>query len=475
MRDLIVFVCGAALCAVAAYAVRRLVGGTGRTLETELKQFFGGEVRGLPLISRAFATLDLPNLQLAVDRYVEAHGARSRVIGYSSMMGQIQNDFRSLIGNDSFLSRTSVSAPTYREVDTDVDRQMRCLENGIHLIESREGKIAAHVRVDKFDRGLEFEVMAPNTELATRFVEQVRSHIAAANVFRGKVISLECDSRLPGRSGFAQVRFHALPRVRRENIVLPEETLEMLERNTVRFFEHAELLRKSGRSLKRGLLLHGKPGTGKTYTAKWLAQTLKGVTTILISADQLELVKECCQLARMLAPALVIMEDVDLIAGERTGNRHTAYQITLHQLLNEMDGLASNTEVLFLLTTNRPQVIEPAIAGRPGRVDQAIEFPLPDSACRRRLLELYGRGLALCLEEPDRIIARTEGASPAFIQELVRKAAMVAAEQDATRDGVLQVSDACFETALHEMIQGGGELTRKLLGFTEGPSEPAAV
>lgn len=192
------------------------------------------------------------------------------------------------------------------------------------------------------------------------------------------------------------------------------------------------------------------------------------MTTILLAGEQLGLVRECCQLARMLAPSLVIMEDVDLIAGERDQGRHPAFQVTLHTLMNEMDGLGSSSEVLFLLTTNRPEAIEPAIAARPGRIDQAIEFPLPDAECRRRLLELYGAGLRLDLREPDRLIARTDGASPAFLQEMVRKAALVSADDPAEPDGTLQVNDAHFDTALREMLFGGGELTRNLLGFTAG-------
>jgi len=162
---------------------------------------------------------------------------------------------------------------------------------------------------------------------------------------------------------------------------------------------------------------------------------------------------------------LVIMEDVDLIAAARDEYRHPAYQITLHQLLNEMDGLGSDAEVIFILTTNRPQAIEPALAARPGRIDQAIEFPLPDAECRRRLLELYGRGLTLDLAHPARLVAKTEGASPAFIQELVRKAALVAAEEDSTSNGGLWLKDAHFDEALHELLLCGGELTRNLLGF----------
>jgi ATP-dependent 26S proteasome regulatory subunit len=220
------------------------------------------------------------------------------------------------------------------------------------------------------------------------------------------------------------------------------------------------------------LLLHGRPGTGKTYTVRWLAQSLENVTTLLLTGEQLWLVKECSQLARMLAPSLVIMEDVDLIAAERDESRHPAYQITLHQLLNEMDGLAGDAPVLFLLTTNRPDVLEPALAARPGRVDQAIEFPLPDAECRQRLIDLYGRGLTLALRDADRIIAKTEGASPAFIQELIRKAALFAAEEAATAEGTLRLTDGHFDLALEELLLGGGELTRNLLGFRDDARLP---
>src|SRR5439155_2255498 len=103
------------------------------------------------------------------------------------------------------------------------------------------------------------------------------------------------------------------------------------------------------------------------------------------------------------------------------------------------DGLAAEAEVIFLLTTNRPHAIEPALAARPGRIDQAIEFPLPDSDCRSRLLELYGRGLDLALADRDRLIVKTEGASPAFIQEMIRKAALIAAEENSFTDGRIRV------------------------------------
>jgi len=130
----------------------------------------------------------------------------------------------------------------------------------------------------------------------------------------------------------------------------------------------------------------------------------------------------------------------------------------LFELLNQMDGLAEDADILFVLTTNRPDLLEPALAARPGRIDQAIEVPVPDAECRRRLFDLYGRGLEIDATL-DRYVERTAGVSGAFIRELLRKAALFAADE-----GVRKVNDRHFDAAAHEMLVEGGALTKSLLG-----------
>jgi ATP-dependent 26S proteasome regulatory subunit len=134
----------------------------------------------------------------------------------------------------------------------------------------------------------------------------------------------------------------------------------------------------------------------------------------------------------------------------------------LFELLNQMDGLADDADVLFILTTNRPDILEPALAARPGRIDQAIEIPLPDEDCRRRLFELYSRGLRLELNARDQILERTSGASAAFIRELLRKAVVFATLETAEEEIV--VRDQHVNDALAELLVAGGDLTKSLLG-----------
>jgi ATP-dependent 26S proteasome regulatory subunit len=162
---------------------------------------------------------------------------------------------------------------------------------------------------------------------------------------------------------------------------------------------------------------------------------------------------------------MIIVEDVDLVAEERTRERAMSTTL-LFELLNQLDGMEEDADVVFLLTTNRPDLLEPALAARPGRVDLAVEIPLPDELARRRLLELYARGLTLAVDDLDRVVARTRGVSAAFIRELVRKSALAVSNND----GVLTVTERHFDDALQELLFEGGELTRSLLGGHVQPS-----
>jgi ATP-dependent 26S proteasome regulatory subunit len=156
----------------------------------------------------------------------------------------------------------------------------------------------------------------------------------------------------------------------------------------------------------------------------------------------------------------MVIEDVDLIGRERTHMHGVGEEVMLNQLLNEMDGLREDADVLFILTTNRPDQIEPALASRPGRIDQAIEFPLPDEEGRRKLVQLYSGGLEIPESLMTLIFSRTRGVSAAFIKELMRRCAQFQIELS----GASPLTQEAVDGALEEMLFTSGSLNRKLLG-----------
>lgn len=165
-------------------------------------------------------------------------------------------------------------------------------------------------------------------------------------------------------------------------------------------------------------------------------------------------------LARLLQPSIVVLEDADLIARERTEMGSPCEEVLLNKLLNEMDGLKEQADILFILTTNRPESLEAALTARPGRIDQAIEFPLPDEEGREKLVRLYSQGVELSEDTIMAIVKRTERVSPAFIKELMRRSLQFHLERDSS--GHLDLPDV--ESALEEMLFSGGSLNLKLLG-----------
>jgi ATP-dependent 26S proteasome regulatory subunit len=173
-------------------------------------------------------------------------------------------------------------------------------------------------------------------------------------------------------------------------------------------------------------------------------------------------------LARALLPAVVVLEDVDLVAEERSLG--PASSPVLFDLLDAMDGAAPDADLLFLLTTNRTDLLEPALAARPGRVDVAAEIALPDAPGRERLLRLYGQGVPLALTDEDLSLAveRTDGTTASFLKELIRRSVLESLHDD---PALTAVTGEHLARALDDLLDTAQAVTRTLLGVGVDPTD----
>ena len=458
---------------------RRLVGkavraarGPEQPVSRALHDHLGPAAGQLPVVSGTWQPYDHVNLQVGLDAWLAEPGREHELLGLTGFRHRefgladlVQGgiDVQGFgIGNVS-----TVALPAGPG-----GRTRACVATGVYLATDGPARIALLLRAPEMFRqndGLSLEVAAPDSEQAERIVREVRQLAVRHNVYRGQVISFGGEMFGHRRSG--ALSFLDRPHLPREHVILAPQVLAGIERQVLGVQRHASRLHASGQHLKRGVLLHGVPGTGKTHTVSYLIGQLGQATVIVLTGEALAMISQACSVARMLQPAVIVVEDVDLIAEQRGPGMGP--QPLLFQLLNEMDGLGEDVDVTFLLTTNRADVLEQALAARPGRIDHAAELPVPDAEARRRLVQLYQGRLVLDLADPEAVITRTDGVTASFLKELLRKAALFAAEdaaEDAAgaggtgADGPLRVTDAHMSGALDELLDTRNQLTRVLLG-----------
>jgi cell division protease FtsH len=420
------------------------------SLVDRLREHLGANPGEIPVHTASFAPYDHANVHLALTGWFEQDGREYELIGISGHNR-----------GDSPLAEIlehgyGVGPVDYTYVPISVDDELECVQIGFFLGVDGDSRFAVLMRGpnERFGyHGVRVEILAPDRESAKRLLAGVQDLIRERNIFRGQVLSFEGAAF---REGVGPLTFHRRPELVREAVILQEGLLERVERQVLGVARQRETLRAAAQHLRRGVLLYGPPGVGKTHTVRYLLSGLPDFTVLLLAGTSIQYIGAACALARMLQPALVVLEDCDLIAESRDFHRGGEHPL-LFQVLNEMDGLSDDVDVAFLLTTNRVDLLEPALAQRPGRVDLAIEIPLPDAVGRRKLLELYGG--ALNAELFDSVVDRTEDTTASFAKELVRRAVLFAAERGAEQPETLDV-----QAALDELLSDADLVTRRLLG-----------
>jgi hypothetical protein len=341
----------------------------------------------------------------------------------------------------------------YTERATGPSASTRVVSLGVRLLNFEGVPIALAQRAasPQFGRpAAVVEVMGTDDAVVTRFLESLRRTMIERSVLRGQVLSFQPTEY--GRD--AGATFVQRPSVPAEDVVLGVGVLEEVVNHVVTIGEHRDALQRAGQHLKRGVLLYGPPGTGKTLTVRHLLTATPDVTAVVLTGSSIRFISAAAEIARTFQPALVVLEDIDLVAMER----HGSPQPLLFEVLDALDGLDGDADVAFIMTTNRVEVLERALAERPGRVDLAVEVPLPALAERRRLFRRYAYGLSYSDTALNAAAERAEGTTGSFAKELMRRSVL-----RAVQDG-REPRDADLVAELDRLMDSREQLTRSMLG-----------
>ncbi|MDT4963898.1 MAG: cell division protease FtsH [Pseudonocardiales bacterium] len=453
--------------------VRAARAGEGLAFSSLLRAHLPGGIEDLSVVEESWPAYDHINVQAGLDAWLAVPGRTHELVGVIGFQHSVFG-LAELLGAGDELGPMGMGMRPGNVARANLpagpDGAVRpCVRCGLYLVSDGERSTALLLRGSEPHSGhdsVTLQVLSSEPGFATEATSRIRELAIEHNVFRGQVLSFGGEIFGHGQS---LLQFHHRPTLGAEELILPADVLQAVQRQVVEVARHKQRLLAAGQHLKRGLLLYGPPGVGKTHTVRYLTSSLVDTTVIQLTGDALHLISQACSIARALAPSMLIVEDVDLIAEDR--GMYPGQHPMLFQLLNEMDGLAEDADVVFVLTTNRADLLEPALAARPGRVDQAVELALPDADGRRALFELYRGGLIVDTSRLDDVIVRTEGVTASFLKELLRRAAVFAAERGAAQDrSPLAVSATDLDAALTELLDTRNAMTRVLLGGT--PVEP---
>ena len=258
---------------------------------------------------------------------------------------------------------------------------------------------------------------------------------------------------------------------------LDEEKEELKE--IVEFLKKPKKFTEMGAKIPKGVLLYGKPGTGKTLIAKAIAGEADVPFISMSGSEFIEMfaglgasrVRKLFERARKLSPCIVFIDEIDAIGSRRTSNSgaETENNQTLNQLLVEMDGFSSEETIIVLAATNRPEMLDKALL-RPGRFDRQITIPAPDMRGREEILKIHSKDKKLSPDVSLKSIAEdTAGFTGAELANILNEAAIIATkkEHEAITNNDLDEAVKKVTVGLEKTSRKISEKDKKLTAYHE--------
>jgi cell division protease FtsH len=301
--------------------------------------------------------------------------------------------------------------PVYIDVSTGYDTSEDLLLSGQLLVERDDDHFTVTVDVNsRYGGSVQVQGPAEKQDKIQAFVDGFMTIAREENIYRGQKIEFS-----------ARVQFLNVKDKSWDSIIVDPAIKREVRANTVEFLRERERWVRYGIPQKRGVLLAGEPGTGKTVICRALMAEADGITCITTNAYKLcsdQYISDVYDMAQNLSPSIVFIEDVDLIGLNREGY-HYQHGPALLSLLNVLDGIEEKHEIVTVATTNNLEALDKAISRRPSRFDRVIKLPLPSLEERRKLVGLLCQKIPIDVPTQDYISSKAEGCTPAQLQEIV--------------------------------------------------------
>ena len=435
------------------------------SVNTAISKFFGG-VENIMTIDLDFGRLDCEAVKVAIKEFVEK---RTKVI---DSFGAVLSS-KSGAGLD--LSPSSLTVPARLNRSNELigcpkspikycDSQFKDrigIDNAFFLVEYYGRNLGLYCwEGDGFSRDYTITVFFGDKEKFNLFRDEFTKFRKDNSIYKGHPVRIDRSGR---HFSQAVLRERSDRRHTLDDVILPGELKKDISDNVLDYIRHSELISKNGFELRRGVLFHGVPGTGKTMMCEAIASELKDFFCIFLAGESLSEISSAFNLAKFYAPSMIVIEDVDLIGKERDLNNFTPL---LGELFNSLDNLANNDKVCVIFTTNRLKAIETALSDRPGRIDVIVEFPLPVPELRLKLMKLYSRFSNTELGVFSKMVEETEGCTPAFIKELVKRAVLMAIREGSmNNESKTVLLERHLANSLRELKEIKNSSAKKIIGF----------
>jgi len=313
------------------------------------------------------------------------------------------------------ITENNIAVAIRETIKSSPDEIFRAYSNAYILLHNKETghKAIVIVQVQEYDNSAWYNVMRTSEDnLLYEWIEYSKKN----NFYNGKKISADYD--------FLSIDNH----ITWDSVVIPEKTRRTIKNSVDGLLSVREILNENGISIKRGIIISGSPGIGKTLICKILAKEID-ISVIYVLPSHIRNIKDIsriCDMAQDIAPTLLIFEDIDYLAENREDYNGNGGLVI--ELMNRLDGVENFDNVITIATTNMIEKVENAIKNRPGRFDQVITLGKPDKQCRKKMIELFASKVKLGKDvDIDDLAIKTDKMSGAYISYIIEAAAVEAA------------------------------------------------